>query len=785
MKNNFDLKNFLIENQLTKNSKTLQEALTVVGHTEEELKKNAEELVAAAEKAGRKATIEYNTNPGYEDQIDSVNIGASGLGTPDEVRAVQDRQFADYKKNKKPNQPGTIKDGKRLKQLTVGGKTYSKGEEDSNGEGRIEKIEKYSNGYLITGGIYSDYGDGDGPKEQYSYAIDLKGNEIDEEDLDMFNESKSTVDEAQDNNNNKEMKNNFDLKKFLIENKLTPNSKLKEDFSPSPNSNIPDANAEEFDIATAFKKAVIDMSKPVMVLYSYGSASFGGDDKYEMSAEAAIKKLEAERQENQKNYTDDGEEVPSDMHSYEFENYSVLEEEMPEGHEYKLSYGLNGDYTYAITQEKSGVSEEEVSEDIEAFSDTIQVVGYPKTVEDALKVIERYERDRDPVSREEAKEIIADMRATDDDDFDRNITNLIVKAFNIKLKGVNEDEAGKEVKTVSFPNGLTVTVGEPHPEEGGIVNFIRKGEDGYEIGFEDGDAGGSYSVDSKGEFLDKDDDEGFATDIVKYIADTYIQNAKDGDKAYAEFRDLNIRDAAFDVAGILQDRKHPLYGETKKEYQIVSRDKKRGLFEAKVGDNNNNNNKKMKNNFDLKKFLVENKLTENSKLLTELKDVEDGRDIGGKIIEFADGGNVDINIDYQRGKTKDFKDVPVEKAIDIVNQYIDQNDLTQASTDETNRILQVDDGDTAIDITKAGMSEIDADLLKRAQNTPAPKDGSARLAKRKASLDNEKAGTLQVSKGSNAEQEQRVIDIARDAIALMDEQPGTSAEEALNSVLGV
>ena len=87
-------------------------------------------------------------------------------------------------------------------------------------------------------------------------------------------------------------------------------------------------------------------------------------------------------------------------------------------------------------------------------------------------------------------------------------------------------------------------------------------------------------------------------------------------------------------------------------------------------------------------------LSESEKKVQELKDVEDGRDIGGKIIEFADGGNVDINIDYQRGKTKDFKDVPVEKAIDIVNQYIDQNDLTQADTDETNRILQVDDGDT-------------------------------------------------------------------------------------------
>ena len=42
-----------------------------------------------------------------------------------------------------------------------------------------------------------------------------------------------------------------------------------------------------------------------------------------------------------------------------------------------------------------------------------------------------------------------------------------------------------------------------------------------------------------------------------------------------------------------------------------------------------------------------------------------------------------------------------------------------------------------------------------------------------------------MSKGSNAEQEQKVIDIARDAIALMDEQPGTSATAALKAVLGI
>jgi hypothetical protein len=124
-------------------------------------------------------------------------------------------------------------------------------------------------------------------------------------------------------------------------------------------------------------------------------------------------------------------------------------------------------------------------------------------------------------------------------------------------------------------------------------------------------------------------------EILAYIADTYIQNAKDGDSNYAGFLDLNIRDAVQDVVGILKDRKHPLYRETRKEYQIVSRDKARGLFEKKD------------------------------------KDVD------------------------------------------------------------------------------------------------------------------EDAGTLQVSMGSNAEEEQKVIDIARAAIGLMDEQPGTSAEDALATVLDI
>lgn len=76
------------------------------------------------------------------------------------------------------------------------------------------------------------------------------------------------------------------------------------------------------------------------------------------------------------------------------------------------------------------------------------------------------------------------------------------------------------------------------------------------------------------------------------------------------------------------------------------------------------------------------------------------------------------------------------------------------------------------------VNEIDADLLKKAQ-APAPSDAAEKLAQRKK----EQAGALRVSQGENAEEEQKVIDIAREAIALMDEQPGTSAVDALQAIL--
>ena len=154
------------------NGKSLTEAMTVVGNTPEETEKNAEEIVALANKLGIKATIERRA----DGSIYGVDVEGRGHKQLD---ALQKRQLDAFQQK----EPVTVKPGQKLKKLTVGGKTYELGDFDPNDDGRIESIEKYSNGYAITGGVYADYGDGDDPKEMYSYAIDLKGNEMDEEDL--------------------------------------------------------------------------------------------------------------------------------------------------------------------------------------------------------------------------------------------------------------------------------------------------------------------------------------------------------------------------------------------------------------------------------------------------------------------------------------------------------------------------------------------------------------------------------------------------------------------------
>lgn len=76
-----------------------------------------------------------------------------------------------------------------MAELTVGGKTYELGIDDPNDDGTVVKIEKYPNGYFITGVVY-DYPEqyvedpeGENAEEAYGYAIDLEGNHMDEDDL--------------------------------------------------------------------------------------------------------------------------------------------------------------------------------------------------------------------------------------------------------------------------------------------------------------------------------------------------------------------------------------------------------------------------------------------------------------------------------------------------------------------------------------------------------------------------------------------------------------------------
>ena len=223
---------------------------------------------------------------------------------------------------------------------------------------------------------------------------------------------------------------NLIVKAFNIKLKGVSEKKVNE-----RNDIVPTAELKATD---AFRDAGIDMSKPVLVVKLVGG--HGEPDKQvEVPAAKALSMFKALRAQALETGRED---------HYEFDNELNFS---AEGYEYKLSY-FEEESTTTILMQKSGVSEKKVNEEdfdsvdsLAAFTDTIQVVGYPKTVEDALKIIERYERDRDPVSREEAKDLVAGMRATDEDDFDRNITNLIVKAFNIKLKGVSEKKVNEQL----------------------------------------------------------------------------------------------------------------------------------------------------------------------------------------------------------------------------------------------------------------------------------------------------------------------------------------------------
>jgi molybdenum-dependent DNA-binding transcriptional regulator ModE len=137
--------------------------------------------------------------------------------------------------------------------------------------------------------------------------------------------------------------NNFNLKSFLTENSLTPNSKLLKE------QQLPDAT-KDLKASEAFKAVGIDMSKPVLVLTQDGGH---GEQQTEgtVSAEEALKMFQRLRAEGIKNGKQD---------YYEFENEINFQ---AEGYEYKIAYFEEESTTTALMQKASG--EETAIEEVE------------------------------------------------------------------------------------------------------------------------------------------------------------------------------------------------------------------------------------------------------------------------------------------------------------------------------------------------------------------------------------------------------------------------------------
>jgi hypothetical protein len=127
--------------------------------------------------------------------------------------------------------------------------------------------------------------------------------------------------------------NNFDLKKFLTENKITSNSQILNE------NRLPDAT-KDLKASDAFKAVGIDMNEPVLVLTQDGGH---GEQQEEgtVSAQEALKMFQRLRADGIENGRED---------YYEFENEINFH---AEGYEYKIAYFEEESTTTALLQKSN------------------------------------------------------------------------------------------------------------------------------------------------------------------------------------------------------------------------------------------------------------------------------------------------------------------------------------------------------------------------------------------------------------------------------------------------
>lgn len=127
------------------------------------------------------------------------------------------------------------------------------------------------------------------------------------------------------------MKNNFDLKKFLTENKLTTSSRI---LSERTDNEV----TKELKASDAFRDAGIDMSKPVLVIIHEGGH---GEpiNKGEVPAEKALSMFKALRAKALESGREDHYEFDNEL------NFNI------EGYEYKISYFEEESTTTSLYQQ--------------------------------------------------------------------------------------------------------------------------------------------------------------------------------------------------------------------------------------------------------------------------------------------------------------------------------------------------------------------------------------------------------------------------------------------------
>ena len=128
---------------------------------------------------------------------------------------------------------------------------------------------------------------------------------------------------------------NFNLKKFLVENKLTTNSRMVKEY----------IEADEESVTEAFQQAGIELTQPVYVVEARSVGAGGQQDKpYKVLARQLLRTLEKKRVE----YNNDETGVQYDYDAAE--TYPAEESGLPENISAKLAVMFGDEYEYVIFQ---------------------------------------------------------------------------------------------------------------------------------------------------------------------------------------------------------------------------------------------------------------------------------------------------------------------------------------------------------------------------------------------------------------------------------------------------